>query len=71
MIGEVETGKATVLIKLLEHAVFKNVTSIPDPASLLVSTPIGDVLGPLVMFNIIFAEVLAWYVDEEVVVDPT
>ena len=69
--GEVETGKVAVLIKFLEGTIFKDMASVPDLASLLVSTPIGDVLGPLLTSGIVFFEVLVWYAGEQMVINPT
>lgn len=55
---EIEVRKVAVLVKFLKCAVFKDVTSIPNLASLLVSTLICDVPGPLVTTDVIFVEVL-------------
>ena len=42
--GKVEAGKVAVLVEFLEGTILEDMASVPDSASLLVSTPVGDVL---------------------------
>jgi len=54
---EVAAGKTAVLVKFLKCAILKNTTSVPNAASLLMSTSVRDVLRPLVTSKVVFFEV--------------
>ena len=68
MIGEVTTGKLAVFVKW--GAILKDMAAVPDVATMLVNSPIYNISSPFTMSHIVFIQVLAWYMNKEVIIDP-
>ena len=60
----------TVFIEFLEWAIIKGVTSKPNVMSMLVPTPVSNVLSPMLTFDIVSPNVMTRYVSKQVVINP-
>ena len=69
-IGEVTTGKLAVFVKLFEGAILEDMAAVPDVATMLVNSPIHNISSPFTTSCVVFIQVLAWYANEEVIINP-
>ena len=69
-IGEVTTGKPAIFVEFFKGAILKDVIAVPDAATMLVNSPICNISSPFTTSHVVFIQVLAWYTNEEVIIDP-
>ena len=61
----------TVFIKFLESAIVEGVNTKPNMTSMLVPTPVSNVLSPLLTTDIVFPNMMMRYASEQMVINPS